>query len=49
MTHFWEEVTEHEAQASLGFTELKPCTGTATAGQAARHFRDTVLGPSRIQ
>ncbi len=29
-------------QVSRGFTELKPCNDTATAGQAPRHFRETV-------
>ena len=35
MAHFWEEVTEYEVQVSRGFTELKPCNYTATAGQVA--------------
>ena len=33
MAHFWEEATEYEVQVSRGFTELKPCNYTATAGQ----------------
>lgn len=32
MAHFWEEATEYEVQVSRGFTELKPCNYTATAG-----------------
>jgi type III restriction enzyme len=42
MAHFFEEATEFEVQVSRGFTELKPCNYTATAGQAPRHVRDTV-------
>ncbi|AAU90714.1 putative type III restriction-modification system, R subunit [Methylococcus capsulatus str. Bath] len=42
MAHFFEEATEFEVQVSRGFTELKPCNYTATAGQAPRHFRETV-------
>jgi type III restriction enzyme len=34
-THFWEEATTYQVQVSRGFTELKPCNYTATAGQAA--------------
>jgi type III restriction enzyme len=49
MAHFWEAATEYEVQVSRGFTELKPCNYTATAGQAARNFRETVPDPSRIK
>lgn len=42
MAHFFEEATGYEVQVSRGFTELKPCNYTATAGQAPRHFRATV-------
>jgi type III restriction enzyme len=49
MAHFWEDATEYEVQVSRGFTELKPCNYTATAGQTAHHFRATVLEPSRIK
>jgi type III restriction enzyme len=49
MAHFWEEATEYEVQVSRGFTALKPCNYTATAGQTAHHFRETVLDPSRIK
>ncbi|KGD06880.1 DEAD/DEAH box helicase [Burkholderia pseudomallei] len=49
MTHFWEEATEYEVQVSRGFTELKPCNYTATAGQTAHHFRETVTEKSRIK
>ncbi|HBO0203008.1 DEAD/DEAH box helicase [Pseudomonas aeruginosa] len=49
MAHFWEEATEYEVQVSRGFTELKPCNYTATAGQTAHHFRETVTETSRIK
>lgn len=49
MSHFFEDVTEFEVQVSRGFTELKPCNYTATAGQAPKHFRETVGDVSRIK
>jgi len=49
MAHFFEEATEFEVQISRGFTELKACNYTATAGQAPRHFRETVEDVSRIK
>lgn len=49
MAHFWEQATEYELQVSRGFTELKPCNYTATAGQTAHHFRETVTETSRIK
>jgi type III restriction enzyme len=49
MAHFWEEATEYEVQVSRGFTELKPCNYTATSGQTAHHFRETVIETSRIK
>jgi len=49
MAHFWEEATEYEVQVSRGFTELKPCNYTATAGQTAHRFRETVTETSRIK
>lgn len=49
MAHFWEEATEYEVQVSRGFTELKPCNYTATAGQTAHHFRETVAELGRIK
>lgn len=49
MAHFWEEATEYEVQVSRGFTELKPCNYTATAGQAPHHFRETVEDVGRIK
>jgi len=49
MAHFWEEATEYEVQVSRGFTELKPCNYTVTAGQLTHHFRETVAETSRIK
>ncbi len=49
MAHFWEEATEYEVQVSRGFTELKPCNYTATAGQTAHHFRETLTETGRIR
>ena len=49
MSHFFEDVTEFEVQVSRGFTELKPCNYTATAGQAPKYFRETVDDVSRIK
>ncbi len=49
MAHFWEDATDYETQVSRGFTELKACNYTATAGQTAHHFRETVAETSRIK
>ncbi|PKY09548.1 type III restriction endonuclease subunit R [Acidithiobacillus marinus] len=49
IAHFFEKATEYEVQISRGFTELKPCNYTATAGQAPRHFRETVEEVGRIK
>ncbi|MCK9988917.1 MAG: type III restriction enzyme [Azoarcus sp.] len=49
MAHFSEQATEYEVQVSRGFTALKPCNYTATAGQTAHHFRETVADNSRIR
>lgn len=49
MEHFYEEATEFEVQVSRGFTRLKPCNYTVAAGQAPRHFRETVEDVGRIR
>ncbi|MDR1934229.1 MAG: DEAD/DEAH box helicase family protein [Candidatus Accumulibacter sp.] len=49
MAHFFEEASEFEVQVSRGFTELKPCHYTVTAGQAPRHYRETVEDVRRIR
>nr|WP_239556471.1 DEAD/DEAH box helicase family protein [Dyella flava] len=49
MAHFWEEATDYDVQVSRGFTELKPCNYTTTAGQEPRSYRDTVEDLGRIR
>ncbi|MDR3158086.1 MAG: DEAD/DEAH box helicase family protein [Zoogloeaceae bacterium] len=49
MAHFFEEAADFEVRVSRGFTRLKPCNYTATAGQAPRHYRETVEDVSRIK
>ncbi|AMN46053.1 type III restriction enzyme, res subunit [Steroidobacter denitrificans] len=49
MAHFWESATRYEAQVSRGFTELKPCNYTVTAGQAIQNYRETITELSRIK
>jgi type III restriction enzyme len=49
MAHFWEEATAYEVQVNRGFTELKSCNYTVTAGQTANHFRATVTELGRIK
>jgi type III restriction enzyme len=42
MEHFWEQSTDYDVKISRGFTELKPCSYTITAGHAPRSYRETV-------
>ncbi|MGL4691654.1 MAG: DEAD/DEAH box helicase [Stenotrophomonas maltophilia] len=49
MMNFFEEATEFEVQVSRGFTELRSCNYTATAGQAPRSFRETLDDVGRIK
>jgi len=42
MAHFWEHSADYEVQVSRGFTELRPCSYTITAGHAPRSYRETV-------
>ncbi|WP_298413070.1 DEAD/DEAH box helicase family protein [Janthinobacterium sp.] len=49
VAHFWEHATSYEVQVSRGFTELRSCNYTATAGHTAHHFRETVVETSRIK
>lgn len=49
VAHFWEHATEYEVQVSRGFTGLKPCNYTATVGQTAHNYRETVADRSRIK
>ncbi|SBV37654.1 conserved hypothetical protein [uncultured Stenotrophomonas sp.] len=38
--HFWEQATGYDVQVSRGFTELKPCNYTTTAGRLPLHYKD---------
>jgi type III restriction enzyme len=49
MAHFWEQAIEYEVRVSRGFTELKSCNYTASAGQTVHHFRETVIETGRIK
>jgi type III restriction enzyme len=49
VAHFWEHATEYEVQISRGFTGLKPCNYTASVGQTAHNYRETVADRSRIK
>ena len=49
MAHFWQEATGYEVQVSRGYTALKPCHYTATAGEAPHHVRETVQDVGRIK
>src|SRR5690606_22802994 len=49
MQHFWEKATGYEVQVSRGFTELKSCNYTVSAGQTTAHYRETVPELGRIK
>lgn len=49
MEHFFEAATDFEVRVSRGFTGLKPCNYTINAGQAPRHYRETVDEVGRIK
>lgn len=49
MAHFWQASEEYEVQVSRGFTELKPCNFTVTAGRPPRSYRETLDDPGRIK
>src|SRR5690606_34153426 len=46
---FWEKAPGYEVQVSRGFTELKPCNYTVSAGQTIAHYRETVTELGRIK
>jgi type III restriction enzyme len=48
-THFYESAGGYQVVISRGFTALKEPTYTVAAGQPVRHYRATVLDPSRIK
>jgi len=47
--HFYESAGGYQVVISRGFTALKEPTYTVAAGQPVRHYRATVLDPSRIK
>lgn len=49
MAHYWEKATDYKVQVSRGFTELRACNYTVSAGQTAHHFRDTVIDTKKIK
>ncbi len=42
MEHFWEKASGYEVQVSRGFTQLKPCTYTASEKHPVRSVRETL-------
>lgn len=49
MKHFWEKASSYEVQVSRGFSELKLCSFTVTAGQSPRDYRETVTELGKIK
>jgi type III restriction enzyme len=49
MNHFWEKATDYVAQIHRGFSALKPCNYTATAGEPIRNYRETVEELGKIK
>jgi type III restriction enzyme len=50
LQHVWEEeAAEYEVRISRSFTALKPCNYTASVGQTAHHYRETVTDRGRIK
>jgi type III restriction enzyme len=47
--HFWEKADSYEVEVRSGFTPLKPCAYTVTAGQPVHSYRDTVNDKSKIK
>lgn len=47
--HYWEEATHYQTKVSRGFTALKPCHYTASAGEPIHSVRETVQDVSRIK
>jgi type III restriction enzyme len=47
--HFWEKADSYEVEIRSGFTPLKSCAYTVSAGQAANSYRDTVTEKSKIK
>jgi len=49
MDHFWEKTSGYEVQVSRGFTQLKPCTYTASEKHPVRSYRETLDAKSDIR
>jgi type III restriction enzyme len=49
LSHFWETATDYTVEVSRGFTALKPCHYTTTAGQSIRNVRETVTDLGKIK
>ena len=49
LSHFWETATDYTVEVSRGFTALKPCHYTTTAGQPIRNVRETVTDLGKIK
>ncbi|MEW8266054.1 MAG: DEAD/DEAH box helicase family protein [Candidatus Thiodiazotropha sp.] len=49
MEHFWEKTSGYEVQVSRGFTQLKPCTYTASEKRPVRNYRETLDDKGRIK
>lgn len=47
--HFWEKADSYEVEVRSGFTPLKSCAYTVSAGQAVSSYRDTVTDKSKIK
>jgi type III restriction enzyme len=47
--HFWEKADSYEVEVRSGFTPLKSCAYTVSAGQAVNSYRDTVTDKSKIK
>ena len=49
MAHFWEKATAYEVKVSRGFSALKPCHYTVTAGEPVHPVRETPKDVNRIR
>lgn len=49
MENFWEKASGYEVQVSRGFTQLKPCTYTASEKHPVRNVRETLDDKGRIK
>jgi type III restriction enzyme len=47
--HFWEKADSYEVEVRSGFTPLKNCAYTVTAGQAINSYRNTVAEKGKIK